>query len=452
MIRTKIDGKKVTLSKELAQKYSRPGPRYTSYPTAPNWSKNFRPDDFHQALQTSNKKGSPLSLYFHIPFCEERCTFCACSVVATKRHEVAKPYLKALEKEIDCVSEVLAPNRSVVQIHWGGGTPTYLSPEQISELFLHIQKHFQLAPNAEVSIEIDPRVTTAEQLTTLRRLGFNRASLGVQDFETAVQKEAGRIQSEEETARIVETGRGLGFESMNMDLVYGLPKQTQKTFQKTIEKVLGLDPDRIALFNFAYVPWMHRHQQKMDEKDFPSPFAKLEMFCQAIQTFEEAGYQFIGLDHFAKKKDELCKAKREGTMYRNFQGYTTHRECDLVGLGVTSISYVDETFAQNAKKLKDYEERVSKTGLTTQSGLRLSPEDLKRQKTIRELFCHQKTELDASWQREKMALQSFEADGLITLQGNRLTVTPLGRLFLRNIGMVFDTYLKQGDGKFSKTV
>lgn len=440
----------------LIEKYSGAGPRYTSYPTAPNWSKNFGPKDFHESLRLSNKNAKPLSLYLHIPFCEERCTFCACSVVATKRREVTESYLKSLLREIEIVSEVLDKNRPVVQIHWGGGTPTYLTSEEIAKIHRHIAQHFQIATRAEISMEIDPRVTTDEQLITLKELDFNRISLGVQDFDPDVQALAGRIQSFVETAHAVLNGRRLGFQSINIDLVYGLPKQNKNNFQNTLQQVLSLDPDRIALFNFAYVPWIHSHQKQIDPKLLPTPQEKLEMFCQAIDFFENSSYAFIGLDHFAKKEDELCKAQKEGTMYRNFQGYTTHRECDLIGLGVTAISHVNKTFAQNSKKLKDYEEGIFKTGLTTQAGLKLSDEDLKRQEIIREIFCHQRAFLNGphanGFHAEREKLKSFEADGLVSLEGNSLHVTKLGRLFLRNIGSVFDAYFQPDQQGFSNQI
>ena len=456
MIQANIDGTKIAITKELVEKYNHPGPRYTSYPTAPNWNKDFGPKNYRERLETSNKTGRNLSLYFHIPFCEERCTFCACSVVATKRHEVAEPYLDCLLKEIKTVSEHLNHNRPVSQIHWGGGTPTYLTPAQIEKLFNAISQNFSIDKDAEISIEVDPRVTTDEQLKVLRRLGFNRSSLGVQDFEPEVQELAGRIQSEEETRHTLETCKELGFKSVNIDLVYGLPKQTFKTFENTLQKVLQINPDRIALFNFAFVPWMHAHQRKLLEQNLPNGWEKLQMFCNAVETFQNAGYEFIGLDHFAKKEDELSRAKRDGTMYRNFQGYTTKADCDLIGLGVTSIGYVDEAFTQNQKKLKDYEEASAKEGLATNHGMFLTEEDLARQRIIREIFCHQKIErtknFDTLFSNELKQLAALEADGLVKINPNRIDITPLGRLFLRNIGMIFDAYLKPGQGKFSKTV
>lgn len=455
MIKTRIDDQAVTVSPHLIEKYSQPGPRYTSYPTAPNWRKDFGPEDFAAQLQKSNAAGRPLSLYFHIPFCDERCTFCACSVVATRKHTAAQPYLQALNREVERIAGMVDTSRKAAQLHWGGGTPTYLDCAQIEKLWGAIAKHFSFADDAEISIEIDPRVTSQDQLKLLRRLGFNRASLGLQDFNPDVQKEAGRVQSFGETKTVIDYCRELKFHSVNIDLVYGLPKQTPKTFQKTLQQVLELNPDRIALFNFAYVPWMHAHQRKIAEADLPGAVEKLKMFCAAIEVFQNAGYAFIGLDHFARAQDELTRAQKEKTMYRNFQGYTTQADCDLIGMGVTAISSVDGCFAQNAKKLKTYEETDFEKTLATHCGLSLSQEDLLRQQVIREIFCHQQIYLpdfQKLFHQEAAPLQALAGDGLIELEKEGLRVTGLGRLFLRNIGMVFDTYLKPGQGKFSRTV
>lgn len=452
-MQARVEGQTVEVSGELIRKYNRPGPRYTSYPTAPNWSESFGPADFYQTLADSNKGRRPLSLYCHIPFCEERCTFCACSVVATPKKEIARSYLKALTREITVVSETLDKNRPVVQIHWGGGTPTYLSPGQIESLFGTLARQFSIAPDAEISIEVDPRVTTDEQLIVLREIGFNRVSLGLQDFDPEVQQEAGRLQSETETRHTILTCRNLGFSGVNMDLVYGLPRQTPERFRVTLQKVLALDPDRIALFNFAYVPWMHPHQKKMSQAHLPDAETKMRMFCEAIGTFEENGYVFIGLDHFAKQNDELVAARQDGTMYRNFQGYTTRRGCDLLGMGVTAISSVADTFAQNVKKLKTYEEGVLQNGLVTERGYCLNDDDRLRRELIRELFCHQKVSLDwISFPGERQAMETFARDGLVAIGEGTLGVTPLGRLFLRNIAMVFDAHLQKETARFSRTV
>ena len=455
-IQTTIDGKQIVIARELVEKYNRPGPRYTSYPTAPNWKRGFCAADFARHLKKGNSTQTPLSLYFHIPFCEERCTFCACSVVATRRHEVAKPYLETLLKEINHTAGIVDKRRPVQQLHLGGGTPTYLSPAQLETLIGRVKKHFSFSDDAEISIEIDPRVTSEEQIQTLSRLGFNRTSLGLQDFDPEVQKEAGRIQSEEETRHIMETAREFGFKSVNVDLVYGLAKQTPEKFRATLKKVLGLNPDRIALFNFAYVPWMHAHQRKIAEKYLPDGWIKLQMFCEAIETFQNAGFDFIGLDHFAKRDDELSRGRREGTMYRNFQGYTTKADCDLIGMGVTSISFAGGAFAQNAKKLKNYEEKIAAAGQATEHGMSLSEDDLLRQNIIHDIFCHQRLKrsetFDRYFEKEIAALKPLAEDGIVEILPKEILVTPLGRFFLRNVGMIFDAYLKPGEGKFSRTV
>lgn len=463
MIRTCIDNREIVVSPKLIQKYSQAGPRYTSYPTAPNWGEDFGEADFQNRLKEVGKGHKPLSLYFHIPFCEERCAFCACSVVATRRHKISEPYLEALTMEIKKVAEALGSDCVAQQLHWGGGTPTYLTCEQIEKLYKCVTGHFSFSDSAEISIEIDPRVTTEDHLKILRSLGFNRVSLGVQDFEPEVQRLAGRIQSEEETRRTVEICKSLEFKSINLDLVYGLGRQTPQTFGHTIQKVLELDVDRIALFHFAYVPWMHIHQKKIEEGWLPSPTLKLEMFCQAISSFGKAGYEFIGLDHFAKQDDDLAQAKRNGTMYRNFQGYTTKGECDLIGLGVTSISQVAGAFAQNAKKLKNYQDAIFQNGFATRRGFLLSQDDLVRQWVIREIFCHQRVkkkafqdrfeiDFDLYFEKESQRLISLRDDGLIDLLPDEVVVAALGRLFLRNVGMAFDTYLQPGSGRFSRTL
>lgn len=458
---------------KLVEKYSRPGPRYTSYPTAPNWSADFGADDFARHLKSGNGGGKPserkpsgrepLSLYFHIPFCEARCTFCACSVVATPKRSVAGPYIRALAKEIGSVALLVDTKRPVTQLHWGGGTPTYLDLEQIEKLFGAIAGHFYFSADAEISVEIDPRVTSPDQLALLRKLGFNRASLGVQDFNPEVQKEAGRVQTFEQTERAVRVCRELKFESVNVDLVYGLPKQTVKLFYGNLEKVLALKPDRIALFNFAYVPWMQAHQKRILEKDLPDALQKMEMFCTAVDVFQGEGYEFIGLDHFAKKGDELCKAKENRTLHRNFQGYTTKADADLVGMGVTAISYVDGVFAQNRKKLKEYEECVEGNKLATHCGLALSGDDKMRRWVLHEIFCHQQVDkkvfaekfgpsFEGYFAAEGPAIRSLVEDGLAEENAGLFRVTPTGRLFLRNVGMAFDAYLQPRQGRFSKTL
>ena len=462
-LHTTIGGQAVSIPETLIQKYASPGPRYTSYPTVPVWKKDFSAADFRKTLAHSNQKRNPLSFYVHIPFCEERCTFCACNVVATPRKEVADSYLSTLAREMETATEPLDPTRPLEQIHWGGGTPTYLSLSQIEILFRNTVGHFALSEKAEVSIEIDPRVTNIEQLQLLRRLGFNRISLGVQDFHPAVQKAIGRIQPETQTRETVETCRKLGFKSINCDLVYGLPHQTLETFRNTLHTLLKINPDRIALFHFAYVPWLQAQQRKIDSKNLPDSWTKLEMFSEAITTLQEVGYTFIGLDHFAKAGDELTLAKKEDSLHRNFQGYTTKAGCDLVSFGMTSISEVGQTFSQNAKKLIDYTRRVQETGLATERGLALCQDDLIRQWVIGEIFCHQQINksivkqkfgetFNDYFKKELFDLSFLQEDGLITLDAQKMTVTPMGRFFLRNIAKAFDAYFTPATAQFSATM
>ncbi len=462
-LHTVIDNQQVSIPETLIQKYAGPGPRYTSYPTVPVWKKDFTAEDFRKTLALSNQKRNPLSFYVHIPFCEQRCTFCACNVIATPHKEVADSYLATLAKEMQTATEPLDRTRPLEQIHWGGGTPTYLSLSQIEMLFRNTLGSFSLSEKAEVSIEIDPRVTTKEQLQRLHHLGFNRISLGVQDFHPDVQKAIGRIQPESQTREVMETCRDLGFKSINCDLVYGLPHQTLETFRNTLRTLLQTNPDRIALFHFAYVPLLQAHQRKIDAKNLPDSWTKLEMFSEAIQTLQEAGYTFIGLDHFAKKNDELTVAYKNGSLHRNFQGYTTKAGCDLVSFGVTSISEVGQTFVQNAKKLIDYTRRVEGKGLATERGLALSSDDLIRQWVISQIFCHQQIEkqdlqkkfgrnFDAYFSKELFDLSFLQEDGLITISVQAIKVTPMGRFFLRNIAKVFDAYFNPATAQFSATM
>ena len=384
-------------------------------------------------------------------------------MVATRKHEVADPYLDLLEKEVASVSEYCDKTRPLAQLHWGGGTPTYLNLKQIERLFGLVTQRYSFADNAEISIEVDPRVTSDEQLTLLHQLGFNRLSMGVQDFEPRVQKAIGRIQPETLTRTTIETARKNGFKSVNCDLVYGLPFQTLDSFRNTLKTLLALDPDRVALFHFAYVPWMQANQRKIDADALPDSWTKLEMFGEAITAFQNAGYAFIGLDHFAKKNDELALAQKNRTMHRNFQGYTTQAGTDLVGFGVTAISTVAQTFSQNSKKLKNHEKMVLKTGFSTEKGLKLTKDDQIRQWVIHQIFCHQWIDkkqfyiffglpFDDYFAHEIARLDNLSTDQIVVLEKDGIRVTPLGRFFLRNVAMVFDAHLEASPQKFSKTL
>ncbi len=457
------------LSEALLQKYNTAGPRYTSYPTAPSWTDEFDATTYEQALKATNAPGAveqnlPLSLYVHLPFCEHRCHFCGCNVVITPHREQAEKYLSYLFQEIDRVAELTADSREVVQFHWGGGTPTYLSPKQIERLFLYQQERFNLRPDAEIAIEVDPRVTTKEQLTVLRELGFNRISMGVQDFHAETQQAINRIQPVGMTEAMVNYCRELGFSGINFDLIYGLPHQTEETFGQTLDEVIRIQPDRVALYNFAYVPWISPHQKKMDEATLPEGSVKFRIFRRAIERFLDAGYVYIGMDHFAKPTDELTRAQQEGSLHRNFMGYTTKAGCELYGFGVSAISGLESYYAQNHKKLSTYYEAVEAAQLPTMRGFALSHDDRLRRAVINSILCQGQVDFEAIDLSFGVACRHLFADALETLTpmvGDGLLVinetgfqlTPLGRIFSRNIAMPFDAYFNQPSKPlFSKTL
>lgn len=458
-----LAGEQAVITADLLDKYNQPGPRYTSYPTAPEWSDDFGVAETESALARSRHSDALISLYFHLPFCESLCLYCGCNVIINKNHEVAAPYLERLKREIEMYAERIAPGRKVAQLHWGGGTPTYLSAAQIEELFKHIHRHFEFASDAEIGIEIEPRVTTSEQCRVLRRLGFNRLSMGVQDFNPLVQKTVRRIQSYESTKALFDECRDLGFVSINIDLIYGLPHQTVATFAETVDKVITINPDRIALFSYAHVPWLKR-QQGSFARHLPLGFEKFRIFHTAIEKSTSAGYRYIGLDHFARPEDELCRAQDDRTLHRNFQGYTTRGGCDLYGLGVSSISGFADVYAQNWRELPKYYAAIDAGTLATMRGMQVNAEDKLRRSIINRLLCHcvlVKTEIereyglsfDQHFAPELAQLRALESDGLVRLAGERIEVTAIGRIFIRNIAMVFDAYLKQAaNRKFSRTV
>lgn len=460
-------------SKQLLQKYNTTGPRYTSYPTAPVWQDSYNAEAHQKTIQDTNQPmGSnqhPLSLYVHLPFCESRCLFCGCNVVITQQRDQAEKYLGYLFQEIETVAAWMDLNRPVVQFHWGGGTPTYLSEEQMVRLFNFQTERFQLAPGAEVAIEVDPRVTTPSQLTVLKTLGFNRISLGVQDFNPQVQEAIHRIQPLEMTAATTELCRSLGFEGINFDLIYGLPHQTVDRFEKTVREVIRLGPDRIALYSYAHVPWLSPHQKQMPEAALPESETKFQILQTAQQLLTEAGYLYIGMDHFAKPTDELSLALHNGNLHRNFMGYTVQHgslPSDLYGFGVSAISGFQGQFAQNWRKLSQYYEAIDSGQMPTMRGYQLSVEDRLRQAVILGILCQGQVQFEAIRQRFGIdflshfaealpQLQDLAADGLVVLSDKQLQVTPLGRLFSRNIAMPFDAYLLQLRGEkptFSKTV
>lgn len=460
-----IDGRRAEISPGLLEKYGRPGPRYTSYPTAPEWRDDFGSADAIEAFRRADNTATPapVSLYVHIPFCESLCLYCGCNVVIQKDHSQSSIYLKALMNELDRLSCEVSRSRKVEQLHWGGGTPTYLSPAQIESLFRHIESRFSFADDAELSIEVDPRVTTAEQLETLRRVGFNRLSMGIQDFDPLVQRTVRRIQTYEQTRSLFERSRQLGFQSLNVDLIYGLPHQSVESFVETLRLIVELNPDRIALFSYAHVPWMKK-QQGSFAAYLPQGVEKLKIFSTALRAFTEAGYRYIGLDHFARPDDELCRAQDDRTLHRNFQGYTTRRGCDVYAAGVSSISSTADAYIQNWRDLSRYYDAVANSGLPTMRGLRVSSEDKLRRSVIDRLLCHSvvvKSELereqnirfDEHFADEMSMLADLQRDDLVRLYPDRIQVEPIGRIFIRNVAMVFDAYLHDGERlRFSSTV
>jgi len=450
----------------LLLKYSQAGPRYTSYPTAPAFSAEFGEREYRELLSKKERQNTPLSLYFHIPFCESVCYFCACSVIYTRIREKADPYIDLVIAEMDLVQQSLDKNRPVEQLHWGGGTPTFLAPEKMGRFFQEIRKRFSFSPDAEISVELDPREVKEGHIQILRESGFNRASIGVQDLDDAVQKAIHRIQPFEMSAKVVHDLRAAGFQGVNIDLIYGLPLQTRESFSKTIDGVLSLRPDRFSLFNFAYLPWLKKHQRLIHEEDLPDSSTRLDIFRMAVERFLDAGYVYIGMDHFALPDDELCRAQENGTLHRNFQGYTTKGGLDLIGFGLTSIGELADAYAQNHKDMVKYREAVRAGHLPVERGLILSEDDRIRKAVIMDLINHfrlDKAKIEREFQinfdeyfREDMnSLSGFIKDGLIVLNEDGISVSRPGRFVIRNICMAFDAHLRtlQEKGqRFSRTV
>ena len=454
------------VSEAFLARYNRPGPRYTSYPTAPVWNDSFGPAELEKVHQEAERAKSPVSLYMHIPFCESLCLFCACNVIIQKDKRVSPPYLDILKREVRHISRSVSSDRPVVQFHWGGGTPTYLTPPQIEELFGFTREHFTFAPDAEIGIEVDPRVTSREHLQTLRKLGFNRLSMGIQDFHPLVQKTINRVQPFELTAGLIQSARELGFLSVNVDLIYGLPYQTAETFAHTVDQILELTPDRVALFSYAHVPWLKK-QQNSFEGHLPEGLEKFEIFRTGLLKFLESGYLYIGMDHFAKPGDELAVSQQNRTLHRNFQGYTTKAGADLYGMGITAISGIQNAYAQNQRDIPSWEKAVAERGIATMRGYHLSDDDRLRRAVISRLLCHTivvKPEIsqefgidfDSYFADELARLEPFREDGLVVLNPGEIRTTWLGRIFIRNLAMIFDPYLEKqhlnAKPLFSKTL
>ncbi len=455
------------VSPELLARYDRPGPRYTSYPTAPHFSEDFDEAAFGDRLADARSRADePLSMYVHIPFCEAHCTYCGCNVVIAPHRGPEIEYLETLERELDLLGDALGDRRQLNQLHWGGGTPTYLTPEQCDRLFAAISDRFDLTEGAEVALEADPSVTTDEHLETLRRLGFNRLSMGVQDVNPEVQEAVARPQPIERTQELVEQARRLGFSSINLDLIYGLPRQTEAGFRASVRTVIDeLAPDRVACFSYAHVPWIKPHQRQLDEDAMPKGWDKFKIFVGAAEEFAAAGYRFVGFDHFARPDDELAHALDEGRLHRSFMGYTVMPASDQIGVGVTAIGEIAGAYAANQKNLARYQRAVADGRLPVERGVRRTAEDELRGTVIRGIICNLSLDFDGIQSQfgvdpavhfvDALAeLAPMVEDGLVEVSDRSLRVTPRGRFFLRNVCMPFDAYLATPGDKpiFSRTV
>jgi len=450
--------------RELIRKYSIAGPRYTSYPTAPQWNEAHGRDAYQAQLHAKVMgENEPVALYIHIPFCEKLCYYCGCNIQITKDHDRSPSYVDALLSEARSVVGFLG-KRELSQISWGGGTPTFLSCDEIRRLHQGIVDCFGVAAEAEVSIEVDPRVTSDEQLQCLRDLGFNRVSMGVQDFDPKVQKAINREQSRELTQAMLQRCRSLGYTGINFDLIYGLPHQSLGSFEQTVDAVVEIRPDRIALYNYARLPSLLKHQGILEEYPMPSPEERVDIFTMAYDRLTAVGYHAIGMDHFALAEDELYQAIKRGTLYRNFMGYTVKRGKHMIGLGASAIGEIGPSYFQNLRKPQDYQAAVESGQLAAFRGCLLSGDDQRRKWVIQELMCRFElsystfeTEFgdrfESYFARELPALPGFASDGILELTPRMIRVTPLGRLFVRNVAMVFDAYLQQPKAAtYSKTV
>jgi oxygen-independent coproporphyrinogen-3 oxidase len=449
----------------LLHRFDVPGPRYTSYPTADRFVEAFDAQVLSNWLGKRADATAPLSLYVHLPFCATVCYYCACNKVITKDHSRGRDYLTALRKEADLIASRLTGSRQIEQLHFGGGTPTFLSNDELRELMALLTERFPMAPKGEYSIEVDPRSTPPDKVAVLGELGFNRISVGVQDFDPQVQKAVNRIQSFEMTQATIEAARKADFKSVNLDLIYGLPKQSRATFARTLDKVLVLSPERVALYHYAHLPERFKPQRRIDAADLPSPQEKMGIMLDAIGRLTEAGYQYIGMDHFAKGADDLARAQQQGRLHRNFQGYSTRPDCDLIGLGVSAISKIGPTYSQNVRELDEYYDRLKQDQLPTARGVLLDMDDLVRRSVIMSLMCHFEVskeaieqahlvKFDEYFRRELAELKPFEEEGLVENTREWISVLPRGKLLVRAIAMGFDRYLKNDERvrKYSKIV
>jgi oxygen-independent coproporphyrinogen-3 oxidase len=459
---------KITFNKELIRRYDTSGPRYTSYPTAVQFSTDINADDYAQWAVKSNEDPipKPLSIYLHIPFCDTICYYCGCSKVITKDKSKATGYIQLLKKEIQLQSQLFAPDRKVTQIHWGGGTPTFLNDSEIYEIISCLRDNFNIAAdnNVEFGIEVDPRTVDAKRLNNLSNLGFNRISFGVQDFDDRVQKAVNRIQSTEQITENIACARALNFQSINIDLMYGLPHQTVESFSETLDTTIAIDPDRIAIYNYAHLPEMFKPQRRIDEDDLPSSEEKLDLLQMSIEKLQDAGYVYIGMDHFAKESDALVKAQQAGTLQRNFQGYSTNADCDMIAMGITAISRIGENYSQNVRTIDEYENLLNQGKIPVFRGIELEQDDVLRREIINQLMCNNKLDInhiEKKWdikfkkyfKTSMKHLKVMADDGLLEIQKNKLTITNSGRLLARSICMEFDRYLqKENNVRFSRVI
>ncbi len=453
---------------EILRKVDKPGPRYTSYPTAPVFSTDFTWKDFLGEIQRTNREdaGADLSLYLHLPFCDTLCYFCGCTMIVTRSRDRIKEYNKYLKREIDLVRKNISDDRVVTQLHWGGGTPSYLDPEEIHDLATHLKNNFRYDPDIEAGVEIDPRGLTFEHMAALREAGFNRVSMGVQDFNHRVQEAVNRIQPEDITRQTVDWSRQLGFSSINLDLIYGLPFQTVDSFNDTVDKIIDIAPERIAVFNYAHVPWLKKHQTLIKPEDLPTPDQKLDILKNTMEKLGDAGYWYVGMDHFAKPGDELAIAQKNKTLYRNFQGYSTKAGCDVYGFGMSSISQFREIYAQNKKTLKEYYDAIDNGHPATFQGYRMKRDDHIRKFVITKLMCDFELDpkeaekefdidFDEYFDESLRKLSDFMHDGFIKKENGHYIISSNGRLIVRNIAMCFDAYidaLVKDKPIFSRTV
>ncbi len=446
----------VEIDLDLIRRFDQNGPRYTSYPTADRFVESFDAPAYESWLARRNVGAitRPLELYLHLPFCSTLCFYCGCNKIITRDHGKGVTYLKYLYEEIALQANALGDDTKVAHMHWGGGTPNFFSIEQIRELTGQLRGHFDFDLNGEYSIELDPRTVDGAYVAGLRESGFNRVSVGVQDFDPDVQRAVHRIQSEAQTLEVIKAARDNGFRSVNVDLIYGLPKQSLVSFERTLERVVAAEPDRIAVYNYAHLPNLFKPQRRIQESELPAPDTRLKLLALAIRWLNAAGYQYIGMDHFAKTTDSLAVAQRKGLLHRNFQGYSTHADCDLLGLGVSAIGNIGPTYNQNFRTLEDYYNSLDHNTLPIMRGIELSADDLLRRAVIGALMCHFELskesfatsyliDFDKYFATELDNLREQEQLGLVELESDTITVTPKGRLLVRNVAMVFDRYLRQ---------